>query len=193
MSFILRNIMVNRRFYSGRRGLTLIELLIAAAISSFVMASVLSIQYITARTLKELYGPTRSRSARMSALNQIRLRLCDAKAGSVVISDDNHRIRFIDPNHTRSGVEIQSEFYFDPSDKTLYYDVDVENSNPVKLVKGPINITFRKGSRELDPPDYRYYRGEDIVVTIFVQTSDELAYSKVDLRDGETAVYLRNY
>lgn len=182
-----------RIFHNKRKGLTFVELLIAAAISSFVLVSVLSIQYITARTLKELYGPTRSRSARMSALNQIRFRLCDAKVGSVVITDDNHRIRFTDPNLTQSGVIIQSEFYFNTADKTLYYDMDIDNSNPIKLVKGPINISFRKGSLELDPPDYKIYKGVDAVVTVFVQTSDELAYSKVDLRDGESAIYLRNY
>jgi prepilin-type N-terminal cleavage/methylation domain-containing protein len=180
-------------FHNKRRGLTLVELLIAAAISSFVLVSVLSIQYITARTLKEIYGPTRSRSARMSALNQIRFRLCDARVSSVVLSDDNHRIQFTDPNLTREGVVIRSEFYFNTANKTLYYDVDVDNSKPIILVKGPINISFRKGSRELDPPDYKLYKGIDAVVTVFVQTSDELAYSKVDLRDGETAVYLRNY
>lgn len=179
-------------FHNKTRGLTLVELLIAAAISSFVLVSVLSIQYITARTLKELYGPTRSRSVRMSALNQIRFRLCDAKIGSIVISDGNHRIQFTDPNLTREGVVIRSEFYFNRDDKTLYYDLDVDNSKPIKLVKGPINISFRKGSLELDPPNYKLYKGTDAVVTVFVQTSDELAYSKVDLRDGETAVYLRN-
>lgn len=183
----------SRVFSSKRRGFTLIELLIAATISSFVLMSVLSIQYITARTLKELYGPTRSRSARMSALNQIRFRLCDAKVGSIIISDGNHRIQFTDPNLTRDGVVILSEIYFDTADKTLYYDLDIDNSKPIKLVRGPINISFRKGSRELDPPDYKLYTGVDAVVTVFVQTSDELAYSKVDLRDGETIVYLRNY
>jgi len=29
-------------------------------------------------------------------------------------------------------------------------------------------------------------------VTLHVETSDELAYSKVDLRDGDTVVYMRN-
>ena len=60
------------------------------------------------------------------------------------------------------------------------------------MAKGPIDITFTMGSKDLDPPFFTTYKGTDSVVTVFVQTSEELAYSNVDLRDGETAVYLRN-
>ena len=46
------------------RGFTLSEVMIASAIASLIMLSVMALQFITARTLKELYGPTRSRTER---------------------------------------------------------------------------------------------------------------------------------
>lgn len=174
------------------KGFTLMELMIAAVISSLVFASVVFIQYITARTLNDLYAPTRARSARMIALNQIRFRLCDAKIGSVEVLDGNHRIRFEDPNLISEGIQPRSEFFFDATKRTLYYNADVNHSEPERIARGPINIIFRKGSRELDPPDYNIYKGTDSVVTVLVQTSQELSYSKVDLREGETVIYLRN-
>ena len=179
------------------RALTLFELMIGTAISSLVMVAVMFILYISTLTVKELYGPTRSRSARMSALNQVRFRLCDAKIGSCVVSDPDpdsdpvayHRIQFDAPT---LGSGIVSEFYFSPEDRTLYYDADINNSDPQKVARGPINITFTLGSTDLDVPDHLIYLGTDAVVTIFVQTAAELAYSNVDLRDGETVIYLRN-
>lgn len=171
------------------RGLTLIELMIAVGISSLVMVGVVSLQYISARTIKELYAPTRSRSVRMIALNQIRFRLCNAKIGSCVVSDTNHRIQFEDPT---LGASVVSEFYFNTSNRTLYYDADIANSDPQEVANGPINITFTLGSTDLDVPNHTVYLGTDAIVTVYVQTSSELAYANVDTRDGETAVYLRN-
>jgi len=183
-----------KTFSCGKRakGFTLVELMVAAVISSLVMAGVIAIQYLTAKTINDLYGPTRSRSVRMIALNQIRFRLCDGKIGSVVVSDGNHRIQFEDPNLSAGGTPVLSEFYFDTANRILYYDADIAHPNPTKVAKGPINVMFIKGSLALDAPNFKVYKGTDAVVTVFVQTSYELAYSKVDLRDGETLVYLRN-
>jgi hypothetical protein len=148
-------------------------------------------QLISVRTIKNLYGPTRARSSRMQALNQIRFRLADGQIGTCVVSDGNHRIRFHDPN---LGAGVTSEFSFNPEEKTLYYDNNISSSPAARAaVKGPIDITFTLGSRWLDPPSYTVYLGTDSVVTLFVQTSSELAYSRVDLKEGETVVYLRNY
>jgi len=174
------------------KAFTLVEMMIAAVISSMVMASVIAIQYLTAKTINELYGPTRSRSVRMIALNQIRFRLCDARIGSVTVSDGNHRIQFEDPNISAGGTPVQSEFYFDTAHRTLYYNADIEHPKPTAVTRGPINVMFIKGSLALDPPNFKVFKGTDAVVTVFVQTSFELSYSKVDLRDGETLVYLRN-
>lgn len=190
----MNNTLKIKRIRSARtRGFTLMELMIAAVISGMVMLSVLSIQYITARTINDVYNPTRSRSVRMNALNQIRFRLCDARVGSVEILDANHRIQFEDPNLSKAaGRVIRSEFFFDTAKRTLFFDEDVDNLNPFKVARGPINITFFKGTTALDPPDFKIYKNTDSVVTVLVETSHELSYSKVDLRDGETVVYLRN-
>jgi prepilin-type N-terminal cleavage/methylation domain-containing protein len=174
------------------RGFTILEVVIAIVITSLILAAVVSLQYLCSRTIQDIYGPMRSRSVRMNALNQIRFRLCDGRIGSCTVSDSNHRIRFEDPNLAQEGTPVISEFYFDSDAKTLYYKENVDNSEPWAVAKGPINITFTPGSRFLDPPDYEIYNGTDAVVTVFVQTSAELAYSNVDLRDGETVVYLRN-
>jgi len=179
---------IRRLGRGSSRGFTLTELMIGAAISSLVMAAIVALQLITARTLKELYGPTRSRSERMIALNEIRRYLVDARIGSYVISEDDHRIEFEDPNLGSPGSPVTSAFEFDPASKTLFYDDDIDSS-PVawKVAKGPINITFSRGASGLAAGS-----DEDSVVTLFVETSADLAYSKVDLRDGETCVYLRN-
>lgn len=180
------------KFFKFKYGFTLVEVMIASSIAFLVMLGVASLQYISARTIKELYAPTRSRSVRMIALNEIRLRLCDAKIGSCIVSDLNHRIRFEDPNLKVNGVSVTSEFYFDKLHRTLYYDANISESNPQVLVKGPIEVTFIKGCRDLDLDYHSVYLGTDSVVTLYVQTSSELSYSNVDLRDGETVVYLRN-
>jgi len=147
-------------------------------------------QLISVRTIKNLYGPTRARSSRMQALNQIRFRLADAQIGTCTVSDGNHRIRFHDPN---LGAGVISEFQFNPDQKTLYYDDDVGGGSGARaVVKGPIDITFTLGSTWLDAPSYTVYRGTDSIVTLYVQTSSELAYSRIDLKEGETVVYLRN-
>ncbi len=185
---ILRRTPTARRFRA--RGFTMVELSVAATISFMVMLSVVAIQFISARTINDLYGPTRSRTARMNALNQIRFRLCDAKMGSVVVSDAKHRIRFNNPN---LGSGVTSEFYFSVEKRALYYDADIsKDPRPYQVAQGPIDVTFTKGCVDLDPPDYTTPKGTDAVVTLWVRTSADLSYSRVDVRDGETAVYLRN-
>ena len=185
--FRIRQPQIGRR--ETTRGFTLAEMAVGIAVSALVMSGMLALQYISARTIKELYGPTRSRSTRMNALNQIRFRLADAKIGSCRVSDSRHRIQFEDPNN---GAGVTSEFYFEPSDRTLYFDDDI-NTNPgfEAIATGPIDISFNLGSKDLDPSGAAYF-GTDAIVTLYVQTSAELAYSNVDLRDGETVVYLRN-
>ena len=173
----------------AQRGFTVFEMLIAAGISSLVLVGILVLQYTCARTVKDLYGPTRARSARLAALNQITFHLGNAKIGTCVVSDEQHRIQFEDPT---IGSGITSAFYFNLNTRTLFYDPDIGNSDPEDIVKGPIEITFTLGSTDLDVPNYTTYFGTDTVVTVFVKTAEELSRYNVDQRDGETVVYLRN-
>ena len=138
----LRNTRIAGR---GRRaGFTLLETLVAAAIASMVMGGVVALMYITARTLKELYGPMASRSERMNALNQIRFRLCEAGVSTCAVTDDNHRIRFRDPNFDGKT----SELYFEPDSQTLFYDEDIDASpGRRRVARGPINITAADSTR----------------------------------------------
>jgi len=171
-------------------GFTLIEVLVASAITVMVLLAVVYLFYIGAITTKEIYGPTRSRSARMIAFNEIRFRLCDARIGSCSVLDNGHEIQFIDPNDKSGGTDVISKLYFVTAQRILYYKKN--NGAPIVIAKGPINITFTLGSTDLDVPNHLVFLGTESLVTVYVQTSSELSYSKVDTRDGETVVYLRN-
>lgn len=184
------------------RGFTMIELVVASAISVLVLSGVMALQYLSARTAQELYGPTDSRSQRMIALNHLRLTLTEAKVGSCVVSDttvgsaSGHRIRFVDPNQQAVGWKtgdpvITSEFYFNTTQKLLYYNPNIASGSGSIVARGPINILFTLGTLDLDPA-HTTYMGTDGCVTLYVLTEAALAYSKVDTRDGETVIYLRN-
>jgi len=193
---------MQRKRRSASLGFTLIEAILALTISTIIIGGVVSLQYMSARTINDIYGPTRSRSERTMALNQIRFRLCDGRIDSCKVFNDlneeaesgesGRRIQFEDPNLAEGGAPVTSEFYFDPSTRTLQYKMDITDADYQVVAKGPIDVTFTKGSRFLDPPNYIVYKGTEALVTVYVQTSSELSYSKVDLRDGESVVYLRN-
>lgn len=166
----------------GRRGFTLTELMISIAISSLVMVGVMSVQWISGRGIKEMYGQTRTRSSRMRGLDQIRYKLIEAKIGSVVLSQPNsagtayHRIEFKDP---RLG-GVTSTFYFNSTTNTLYYDDDIAGGGAAySVVLGPIDITFKTESA-------------GAIVDLYIKTSATMVMGDVDIQDGETAIYLRN-
>ena len=186
----IRKLILPIRGLTGQRGFTLVEVMVASTISIFVIGGILSIWYLTARSVYDLYGPTHARSWRQRSINQIRLRLCDAKIGSCVISDDGHRLRYTDPTLDGSPT---SEFYFTTATAetvlenkgTLFYDEDISKLPPARRVaEGPINIIFAKGDPEGN--------GLEAMVTLWVRTAESLSYGDVDDRDGETVVYLRN-
>ena len=182
-----------KRFSINRKGFTLLEVIIAAGISTLIMVGVMSILYLSSTTIRDIYGPAKARSVRSNALNQIHFRLCDAQIGSCEVSDNYHRIRFVDPNLETGGNRITSEFYFDKDQRTLFYRKDIDNSEPMEVSQGPIDITFHKGSKLLDENNQSAYMGADSVVTVSVKTAEEISYADVDTRDGEIVVYLRNY
>ncbi len=181
-----------RRAKRGRKGVTLLELITASTIGGVILAGVVSLIYMSGKTIRDIYGPTRARSIRTNVINQIHFRLADARIGSCTVSDEGHRLSFVDPNLAVGGVNVTSEFFFSADERALYYDDDISADPPANIVaKGPIEITFTLGSRALDP-NRVLYLGQSAVVTLFVKTAEELSYSDVDERDGETAVYLRN-
>lgn len=161
---------------SRRRGMSFVELMIAVSVSSLVMVNIAVLDYYTARSVKEIFGQTRARSARMIALDAIRYRLMNAKIGSCVASQANRRIDFTDP--TRGG--ITTALYFVQAQQTLYVVDNVAN-NPtgVRLASGPYDVTFTP-------------QGAGETVQIWVRSISPEAYSIVDQQDGQTSVYLRN-
>jgi prepilin-type N-terminal cleavage/methylation domain-containing protein len=182
-----RLVMIRRN--TTARGFTMVEVMVASAIALLVMVAVVELQVLTARAVKDFYGTARARSERMVALNQIRFRLSDARIGSCVVSDGGHRIQFVDPTIGN----VRSEFNFVADEATLYYDMDTSDLGGQRAVaEGPIDVTFTLGSTHLDAPDYAAFAGTDSIVTVYAKTSSDVAYGDVDLRDGETVVYLRN-
>ncbi len=159
-----------------RRGFTLTELMIAAAVSGLVIMAAASLQFVGARTSQEVFGQTRMRSARMQAIDQIRYRLSEARVGSCTISEEGRRIDFVDPNFGGAG----SRFFFTEDQKTLFYDNDIsDGTDAVAVTRGPINITFQAESG-------------GALVRVRVKSASGLKYGDVDEQDGEVAVYLRN-
>lgn len=163
-----------------RRGFTFIEMLVGISISSLVMIAVAYLQLFSGRMIKEIYGQTRTRSSRMIALDAIRYRLMNARIGSCVVSSSNHRIQFTDPTHGYWVGSVTSAFYFDPDQKKLYYDFDINDNSAAQMVaQGPIDVSFQVLNA-----------GE--VVQLSVRSSADMAYGKTDVQDGQTSIYLRN-
>ena len=160
----------------SRRGFTIAEMMVASAITSFVMVAVASFQYMSARAIKEVSGQTRTRSMRMQALDKIRYRLVNAQIGSCVVGYNGQLIRFVDPN---LGGAV-SAFFFVQSTNELYYDDDIGDATAAKaIVEGPIDVNFEL--QELGA-----------VITLRITSASHATDGQVDVEDGETAVYLRN-
>ncbi len=184
--------MPGQSLHHKRRAFTLAEMVISVGILGFVGASTSYLMLTSALTAKELYGTTDSRSERMVALNQIRYRLCDGQIGTVNKSLATFGIdpaawgwrlmTFTDPTLPGSPTSI---FFFRADTRELLYKENWFGPGDfVSLAKGPIEVTFRPGTEA--------GIGADALVTIFVKTSSDLRYGQVDIRDGETVIYLRN-
>lgn len=166
------------RFFGrrSRRGLTLIEVMIASVISLMITGTAVGIMWSSGVGIKEMYGQTRTRSSRMIALDAVRYRLAEAQIGSVSITDSNHRIEFEDPN--LGGAT--SAFFFNPESRTLWYDDDIDDATAeIEAVQGPIDFTFES-------------QNAGAVILLRVESAEDMAHGDVDTQDGETAVYLRN-
>ena len=173
------NIFAQRR----HRGFTLVEVMVALAIMSMVMVGLASLQLWSGRTIKEVYGETRMRSARMQSLDQLRFNLCNASLGSIALTQPNadnsgfHRIEFNDPN---LGTSITSAFFYVTASNTLFYDNNVDDATPaIESVKGPIDISFNSDAA-------------NALIILKVKSLSHMRYADVDIQDGETMVYARN-
>jgi hypothetical protein len=186
--------------YCGQKAFTMVESMIALTLSLLISSSMMYLYYTSARIIKDIYGPTRSRTARMIAFDVIRYQLSDAKQGTCVVSDSGHLIEFKNPNIAAAVSAFQyvsqdkAGLYALPDDKALYFFPDYSKKNEFhEVVQGPIDISFTLGSKLFDKAHgYTMFVKTGSFVTLHIRTSFDLAYSNVDIRDGETGVFLRN-
>ena len=186
--------------HRSQRAFTMIESTIALTLSLMISSSIVYLYYTSARVIKEIYGPTRSRTARMIAFDVIRYQLSDAKQDTCVVSDSGHCIVFRNPNIAAPTSAFQyvpqdkAGDYNLPDSKALYFFPDYSKKNEYReVIQGPIDISFTLGSKLFDKAHgYTTFVKTGSFVTLNIRTSVDLAYSNVDIRDGETGVFLRN-
>ena len=158
-----------------RRGYTLLEMMVAASISSLIMIAVASLQSISAVQIKNLSGQSKTRQTRMAALDQIRYILMNARVGSCSTQQYGRYIQFRDLNVSKT---MNSAFYFVASTRTLYYNKGVTDGIPaVSVLQGPVDIIFTVEKQAL--------------VKIWVKSASQKNYGEVDTQDGITKVQLR--
>ncbi len=132
--------MMRARYHSlsrSRKGFTLLETLATSCLSLVVMTSLVSLHYLTALTGKDVLGDIRSRQLCQSALDQVRTRIMNARIGSCVVTDEGHRIEFLDPNG--SGVTSAFEFANGRLTLDLVLGDDLEAYH---LVEGLLDVSF---------------------------------------------------
>lgn len=167
---------VRRAGKSRIRGFTLVELMVSAAISGLVVTAVATLQFVTGRTIKEVYEQSRTRSAKTRALEQLHYKLSDGAIGSMDFFQNRQRLVFLDPN--LGGV--QSGFFFSDRLHSLYYDENIgDSTSPIRMATGPINVFFDPGPT-------------GAFVSLRVVSHDGDAAGDVDKDDGNSGVYLRN-
>lgn len=180
----IRAIRLPRPHRRRRRGMTLMELIIATAISSLVMIVVAGLQWNSSIATKELYNESRTRTSRMRALDQIRYTLIMAKRGNAFLQPSDgdatqgyRRLRFQNP---MNGAGVWSAYFFDATAKTLYYDNNVADSNPRRAVSnGPIDVRFLP-------------LNNGATIRLRVKSEARMRYADVDQEEGEMNIYLRN-
>jgi len=146
--------------------------MIAIGITGLVMVAVAEMMFLSARSNKAIFAQSRTRQARMMAIDQIRYRLANALIGSVegfnqTNADDEeapplyHGITFTDP--TQANVTSSFEFVPDPRIEagtlgrndpkgTLVFDNDVDDATDgVVVARGPVDVTFQIEEGEVDP------------------------------------------
>lgn len=196
-----------------RKGFTLVEVLIAASISSMIMLMVASLQLLSAKAIKDMYNKTSTRAAQMRALDQIRYRLMSASIGSIAVEDGDategyREIQFEDP---MLGGAV-SRFFFDADSNILYYDDDMDDGTDnidgfeddndavegLAVAKGPIDVRFFpqnfNATIRLFIKSEAYVAAKKVEQEAVEEGEDPppAVYSVVDEQEGEITVWLRN-
>lgn len=199
--------------FGRRKGFTLVEVLIAASISTMIMMMIASLQLLSAKAIKDLYNKTRTRAAQMRALDQIRYRLMSASLSSIVVDDGDddlgyREIQFEDP--MLAGAV--SSFFFDADTNILYYDDDIDDGSDnmdgyedgndevegMAVAKGPIDVRFFP--QNMNATVRLFIKSEAYVAAKLVEQEAVAegeeppppVYSVVDEQEGEITVWLRN-
>ena len=124
-------------FAKPRRGLSLIEVVIALAATTLIMAFVAYVMVAAARNMQVMTNEAESEKDAHLAMDQIRFYLLMARFESTVFKDADHTIEFVDPNLGN----ITSALKF--SNGTLWYDRDVTDMrSPEKRADRLLDVTF---------------------------------------------------
>ncbi len=163
----------------GVFGMTLVETMIAVSIATLIVSAIAALQFISARSINDLYRQARMRSVRMITIDQIRYRLMDARIGSLALVNGGRQLQFTDPNLAGAP----SAFSFNPTTHVLSYDDNI-NALPgfQEVSKGIEELTFQLEGPAMSPTRVR----------IHLKTLTNLAQGRSDAQEGETLVYLRN-
>lgn len=108
------------------RGMTLIEVMIAAVIITFVMVFLVYITLLQGYKSNHIATISRAESDVRNVAEFIRYRALMGKFGSMVVTNNGRTLTFNDPN---SGSAIRS-FTFNTQTGQLIYDDDLDNGPP---------------------------------------------------------------
>lgn len=198
-----------------RIGFTMAEMSVAIAISGIVAVAVTELMMLSARAIKSISAQTRTRSARMISIDQIRYQLANCEIGSVVgtipATDDNgnqilekldtngdgtpdtvfpafHGIQFTDP--TRNDAQGSFTFIPDPRvhDNSFRGDPQGELMYDADTGDATPPIRVARG-----PVNVTFVIERDEIIRLRVRTAATVRYAgEVDTQDGVTKIYLRN-
>jgi|GEM_PF-3636783 len=120
----------------GKKGFTVMEIVIAAAIASAAMIFITFLTVEASKNVTRLTNEVEGAKDASFALEFIRYHLSMGQYTTAVVSDDFHRIEFKDPN--LDGPRSAFEF----KDNALWYDRDVGDMDEEKKVDRLVNVVF---------------------------------------------------
>lgn len=157
-----------------RSGFTIIELVIAMTVCSMILVFAAFVVTATAKNIRKMTNDGEGARDISVALEFLRYTLTMAEYTSVSITNDNHRIEFLDPN---LGVNTSA---FEFRDNHLWYDEDITDMEDDKRVARAVNITFTPVSA-------------GTVIEVYLLSRGRTGEVVVENIETTCEIYLRNY
>ena len=121
------------------RGVTMIEVIIAAGILGMVLMGVAFIEATSAKQTLALYGDSRTLHRAHLVLDRVRYKLMTAQVGSVVSVNDGRTIEFRDPNLALGKISM---FVFREGKVFYYEDKTLAASTPGQGIGSVHDLQF---------------------------------------------------